>query len=326
MPDLHRCREVEAALDGHRALIDDALSRSLASTTDLPEVARQALRAATAGGKRIRPTITLLACELVGGDIDAALDAAVAIEFIHCASLTVDDVIDEDDIRHGQETLHVRFGTDLAVMVAMVLVTRALRLVMHHDEIIAEAIAAVDDLSIGECMDIRSGNVDALSYVSMAGKKTGALFRLAAESGAILGGADPEQRCALRTFGHNLGIAFQIRDDVLNAAGDEEALGKPVGTDVRLGRPSMVSVLLSEKLGVALPMLAGALAALSQPPASSELAADRPAAPVLEAVDDAMRACRGFVEQASDALATLPQSAPRRHLAGLLDYAVNRGR
>ncbi len=305
----------DAVLDGRRALINDALRRNIESADELPDVARQALRSATASGKRVRPTITLLACQSVGGHPQNALDAAVAIEFIHCASLIVDDVIDENEVRRGQETIHAKFGTDLAVMVSMVLMTRALRLVVHNDEIIAELVAAVDDLSVGECMDIRAGKVDVGSYISMASKKTAALFRLAAESGALLGGAGSEQRFALRAFGQNLGIAFQIRDDVLDAAGDENTLGKPAGSDLLLGRPSMVSVLLSKKLGVALPELAVALAGPTT---------DGIPDPVRDAVDDAMTACRAYVDQAASALNAIPDSLPRRHLAGLLHYAVNR--
>jgi geranylgeranyl diphosphate synthase, type I len=310
-----RSAREDFVLAERRALINDALRRNIETVDELPDVARQALRSATASGKRIRPTITLLACQSVGGQPQNALDTAVAIELIHCASLIVDDVIDESELRRGQATIRARFGTDLAVMVSMVLTTRALRLVVHNDQIIASLVEAVDDLSVGECMDIRAGKVDLDRYISMTSKKTGALFRVAAESGALLGGADSEQRSALRAFGQNLGIAFQIRDDVLDATGDEDTLGKPVGSDLLLGRPSMVSVLLSEKLDVALPELAAALAKPTTDGASDS---------VRDAVDDAMRACRAYVDRAASALDAIPDSAPRRHLAGLLHYAVDR--
>jgi geranylgeranyl diphosphate synthase, type I len=302
-------------LDAQRAVIDDALRRNIDSADELPDVGRQAIRFATARGKRVRPAVTLLACQTVGGAPEDALDAAIAVELIHCASLVVDDVIDETQVRRGQPTIRARFGTDLAIMVSMVLTTRALRLVVRNNEIIALLIEALDDLSVGQIMDIRAGQVDVSSYISMTGKKTGALFRLAAESGAFLGGAGTNQRSALRAFGQNLGNAFQIRDDVLDATGDEDVLGKPVGHDMVLGRPSMVSLLLTERLGVALPELARALA--------RQESNGRPDA-VEEAVNTAMIACRAYIDEAASALSVMPDSEPRRHLAKLLEYVVDR--
>ena len=305
----------DGGLDGRRALIDDALRRNIESADDVPDIARQALRHATSGGKRIRPTVTLLACESVGGDVRRALDAAVAIEFIHCASLVMDDVIDEDAIRRSHDCIHVEFGTDVAILAGMMLTTRALKLVLHEREIVEECVAAVDDLSIGELMDVRAGNVDVDGYVSMAGMKTGALFRLAAASGALLGGATAAQRAALRAFGHKLGIAFQIRDDVLDARGNDQSVEKASGSDLLLGRPSMVSVVLSQKLGVALPQLAEELDRMTN---------DGVPDPVPGAIDDAMSASRAYAREAVVALEAIPASAPRRHLAELVEYAVSR--
>jgi geranylgeranyl diphosphate synthase type I len=304
-----------AVLDSYRVLINGALKRHIESIDELPNEARQALRHASAGGKRVRPTLTLLACESVGGHPQDALGAALAIESVHCASIVVDDVIDENDVRHGQDSIRAEFGTDLGLMVAMVLTTRALRLVMGDRELIERFIAAVDELSVGEILDIRAGNVNVRSYLSMTSKKTGALFRLAAEMGGLLGGASPDQRLALRAFGQDLGIAFQIRDDVLDAVGDEDALGKPTGSDLSAGRPSMVSVLLSERLGVTLSELSAS---------AGRTIADVDPEVVRQAVDDAMMACNSYVDQAARALDGIPDSIHRQRMAELLDYAASR--
>jgi geranylgeranyl diphosphate synthase type I len=307
-----------AILEEYRSIIDGALRRKLAAARTLPVESRHALKHALGtGGKRIRQTITLLACQSVGGTVQDALDAAVAIEFLHCASLVLDDVIDEDDLRRGVRAVHSEFGTDLAIMVATLLTTRALRLVMHEADLIRTLISALDELSVGEILDIRSGKADVTSYLSVAEKKTGALFRLAAEMGGHMGSATPAHRKALGAFGQNFGIAFQLQDDVLDALGDQNLSGDIFASrsNICTGRASIVSVLLTEKLGITLQQLPGRVTAEGLAFAD-EL--------INEAVREAQRWSASYVSKAENALKALPQSAPRQQLQSVLDFAATR--
>jgi geranylgeranyl diphosphate synthase type I len=226
--------------------VDDEI-RALASTVEPESLADSVLHVSTSGGKRVRPVLTTLACEAVTGDAptddqrDAALRFAVGVEFVHTSALVADDIIDRSDVRRGVPTVHEEFGHDSAVLTSNVLLGKALETIDDR-EAVAVMVDAVENLGEGEAMELAGDVRVPDDYVELARKKTGALFVAACEVGGIAGDATDDEREALRDYGLHLGVAFQIRDDVLDYTASEEELGKPVGKDAVLERPSLVAL------------------------------------------------------------------------------------
>ena len=187
-------------------------------------------------GNRIRPALSFLTAQAVGECSSRVIDAAIGIEIIHNATLIHDDVIDFADKRRGAEALNYRWGNQAAVLMGDFLLARALQVLvsLNSMQVMEAATRAVSRMIEGEILEIQSGSdVETALYFSMIDKKTASLMALSCEVGAILGGGTSEQITQMSTFGKEVGIAFQITDDLLDFVGDEEVLGKPVGTDVR---------------------------------------------------------------------------------------------
>jgi geranylgeranyl diphosphate synthase type I len=198
-----------------------------------------------AAGKRIRPLLTCLCCAAVTGDWQVALPAASAIELIHNFSLIHDDIQDESEIRRGRETLWVRNGiaqainTGDAVFSLARLTTQRLIDLSLCDSLILQAQKLIDqaclDLTIGQHLDMdfeTRNNVDIEEYLAMINGKTAALLYAACAIGALLGEADEERYRNFGTFGRNVGLAFQMYDDLLGIWGDPAKTGKPAGDDI----------------------------------------------------------------------------------------------
>jgi geranylgeranyl diphosphate synthase type II len=208
-----------------------------------------------AGGKRIRPVLCMLAAESVGAPAEAALPCAVALEYIHTYSLIHDDLpaMDDDDLRRGKPTCHVVFGEGQAILAGDGLLTEAFTLLAADDtlppsrrlealHVLGEA-AGWRGMAGGQSLDLegerrtRSGEPVDLSQLRVIHRlKTGALLRAALELGGIAGDAAPDAALALRGAGEALGLAFQIKDDILDATSTEAAMGKRVGKDRGKGK------------------------------------------------------------------------------------------
>ncbi|MFB6205271.1 MAG: polyprenyl synthetase family protein [Haloglomus sp.] len=232
-------------LKRRRAQIEDRLETVL-DGVEPAALAEQVRHVSLSGGKRVRPTLTLLTCEAAGGDplaeASVAVDFAVGVELVHNASLVVDDIIDESELRRGETAAHVAFGHGPAIIASDGLLGEAFALFSadeHATQIVAEAMV---ELGMGEATELAAVPSDEAEYMDLARRKTGALFRAAAELGAVAAGADPYQIESFGEYAERVGIAFQIRDDVLDATADAEALGKPTGQDADLERPSIVQV------------------------------------------------------------------------------------
>lgn len=228
-------------LEVRQALVEDRLN-DVISRVQPAELHDQAAHAALSGGKRVRPTITLLACETVGGEPEAAVDFAVGIELVHTASLVVDDIIDESAVRRGNTSLWTAYGHGSAVVASDGLMGEAFGLFSPNARALECVADAIVDLGEGEATELVDKPTTEAEYMDLARRKTGALFRAAAELGAIAAAADPGTVDALGLYAERVGIAFQIRDDVLDATADEAALGKPTGQDAAMNRPSLVQI------------------------------------------------------------------------------------
>ena len=248
--------QVQADLDRLLPILDTALTVPFrrGEAMRLGEAVRYSLEA---GGKRVRPVLCLLACEAVGGTAAQALPGALALEYIHTYSLIHDDLpaMDDDDLRRGRPTNHKVFGEGHAILAGDALLTEAFGLLAAADldpVKRAEALALLAEgagwrgMAGGQALDLEGETLAAydLDHLRLIHRlKTGALLRASVEIGAVLGGAAPEERSALRAYGEAIGLAFQIQDDILDATATEADLGKRAGKDARRGKITYPSLL-----------------------------------------------------------------------------------
>jgi geranylgeranyl diphosphate synthase type I len=208
-----------------------------------PSALRERVRhVVLSGGKRVRPTVTVLVCEALDGDEEAAVEFAVGIELVHNASLVIDDIIDESDIRRGTPAAWTAFGFGPAIIASDGLLGEAFALFSTDERAMQAVSEAMVQLGEGEATELVDRPVSEQEYRELARRKTGALFRAAAELGAIAADADAYTVEAFGQYAERVGVAFQMRDDVLDATADAEQLGKPTGHDAEMERPSLVEV------------------------------------------------------------------------------------
>lgn len=246
-------------LEAYSRQIDCALDTYLSTIGhEGREAIMEAMRySALAGGKRLRPILTLEFCRMCGGDIEQAMPFACALEMIHTYSLIHDDLpcMDNDDLRRGKPTSHKVFGESMAVLAGDALLTYAFEIAACDNaglepRVVLNAVTALAQeagyggMIGGQVLDIASAE-HSLSYeelVEMQALKTGALIRAAARMGCIIGGADKEQMQAALIYADRIGLAFQIRDDILDIEGDEAVFGKPIGSDKESGKSTFPEV------------------------------------------------------------------------------------
>ena len=226
--------------------VDRALEQFLADMDTVPPTITEAMRYSVfAGGKRIRPVLLLAAYELFRPDGDVAIPFACALEMIHTYSLIHDDLpaMDDSELRRGRKTNHIVFGEAIAVLAGDALLNSAFETMLTVSHIEAASVlraaayiaknAGISGMIGGQVLDIESENktISQDKLRVLHEKKTGGLMCAAACGGAILGGADEAQVTALEQFARHLGLAFQIKDDILDVEGDAASLGKPTGGD-----------------------------------------------------------------------------------------------
>ena len=248
--------QVKADLDRLLPLLDAALTVPFQQgyARRLGEAVRYSLEA---GGKRVRPVLCLLACEAVGGSAAQALAGALALEYVHTYSLIHDDLpaMDDDDLRRGRPTNHKVFGEGHAILAGDALLTEAFGVLATADldpvkraealVLLAES-AGWRGMAGGQALDLEGETLTTydLDHLRLIHRlKTGALLRASIEIGAVLGGATPGERSALRAYGEAIGLAFQIQDDILDATATDAELGKRAGKDAGRGKITYPSLL-----------------------------------------------------------------------------------
>jgi geranylgeranyl diphosphate synthase type II len=251
-------------LETRRAEVEAALASVLPAPPDCPAVLAEAMRySVTAGGKRLRPILCLAAAEAVGGDRATAMPAACALELIHTYSKIHDDLpaMDDDTLRRGRPTLHVVAGEGMAILAGDGLLTEAFALmarapVTRDPEITLRKLRVIDAIGTaagacgmagGQALDLaassrQAGALDPESLRAMHARKTGALIRASAVAGAIMGGAREPIVHAIDDAATELGLAFQIVDDVLDVEGASSRLGKTAGKDAAAGKPTYATI------------------------------------------------------------------------------------
>jgi len=255
--------DLKAYLDERRALVEAGLKRFLPAGSTMPSELHQAMHYSLfAGGKRLRPTLTIAAAEAVGGRAADILPVACAFECIHTYSLIHDDLpaMDDDDLRRGRPTCHTVFGQAMAILAGDALLTEAFALlanpafVAHLDPALLRTVtyeialaAGSQGMVGGQAVDILSEGkaIDAALLHYIHTHKTGALILCALRAGAHLGGATAAALDAITGYGTAVGLAFQIADDILDIEGEEAARGKRIGGDQSRGKatyPALVGL------------------------------------------------------------------------------------
>jgi len=228
-------------LERRRDRVEDRL-REVLDGVEPDELAAEVRHVALSGGKRVRPTVTVLVCEALGADPGDAVDFAVGIELVHNASLVIDDIIDESEVRRGTPAAWAEYGHGPAIIASDGLLGEAFDLFSADGRAMQAVAESMVELGEGEATELIAQPTNEDEYKQLAGRKTGALFRSAAELGAIAADADPYTVEAFGEYAERVGVAFQMRDDVLDATADADDLGKPTGTDAEMDRPSFVEV------------------------------------------------------------------------------------
>ena len=246
--------EIKLYLKEEKALVDEALEGFLPESDEPSADVVKAMRYSLfAGGKRLRPILCIAGAEAVGGDARSVLPVACALEMIHTYSLIHDDlpVMDNDDLRRGKPTNHKVFGEAMALLAGDSLLTKAFHLMTQPDPenrikpeaslkvigLIARA-AGYEGMVGGQVVDIQSegreGDPSVVEFIHT--RKTAALIAASVCSGAILCGAEKDQLTALTSYGEDIGLAFQVADDILNVEGSSHEMGKSVGSDAQKGK------------------------------------------------------------------------------------------
>jgi geranylgeranyl diphosphate synthase type I len=228
-------------LERRRAMVEERLE-AVCAASEPDDLAAQLEHVALSGGKRVRPMVTVLACEAAGGEASAAVDFAVGIELVHNASLVVDDVIDDSDVRRGTDSAWAAFGHGSALIASDGLLGEAFALFTADERAMEVVSEAMVELGEGEATELVAYPSTQAEYMELARRKTGALFRAAAQLGAVAADADDATVEAFGAYAEDVGVAFQIRDDVLDATANADDLGKPTGQDSEMDRPSLVEV------------------------------------------------------------------------------------
>ena len=210
------------------------------------------------GGKRLRPYMVIRSCQMVGGKSSNAMGAASAVEMVHNFSLVHDDIMDNDEMRHGVPTVHKKYGMPLAILAGDVLFSKAFQIISDSKlsasattQLVSRLAKACVDICEGQLLDVKMAEEKKIpsqaEYITMIGKKTAALFDVSCAMGAICASNKSKDISNLSSFGRNLGIAFQITDDLIGVMGDPKVTKKPVGNDLREGKKSL-PILMAIKL------------------------------------------------------------------------------
>lgn len=279
------------------------------------------------GGKRVRPALLILASKLFDYRGSDRVFWSAIIEMIHTASLVHDDIIDNAALRRGRDTVHARWGSNITVLLGDFLYIRSITLALRTRataiiDVIAEATAQMIEGEIIESSITGRTDVTEAAYMDVLDKKTASLFSAACRIGGLVAGAPPEAIDRLGAFGTNLGLAFQIVDDLLDYTSDAETLGKPVLSDFREGRLTLpVLHALGRADAAARAEIAGLVRDRKTDPSVP--------ARVLEIVspeglEDSFERARSFVRLAKDSLGAFPRSEAREALSSIADLVLER--
>ena len=305
---------------------DKLIRKGMASSVELiPELARHLI---DSGGKRLRPLLTLAAARAGHYQGEGHVRLAAAVEFIHTATLLHDDVVDESALRRGKVTANLVWGNKPSVLVGDYLFSRAFQLMVETGNLTVLGIlsGASAVIAEGEVMQLGSASNLAVSeahYMKVVSAKTAALFAAAAEGGAVLADRAPDFTTAMRAYGENLGIAFQLVDDALDYSGRQALMGKSVGDDFREAKMTLPVILALARADDAARIFWRRVIETDN---QSEADLNHAITLVEQtgAIQETMRRARAFADTAKAALTAMPASDIRSALSDIADFCVER--
>jgi octaprenyl-diphosphate synthase len=284
----------------------------------------------TSGGKRMRPAVLLMAARLGGYEGDRSVLYAAVVEFIHTATLVHDDIIDDSDLRRGRAAVHSRWGNDITVLLGDYLYIKSMGMALTHDRL--DLVRLLCDVTLrmieGELYQLTKNGDAGITedeHFDIIRRKTAYLFGGCAQIGGMLGTISTEQEVALQEYGFNLGIAFQLVDDLLDFTGDAAALGKPIGADLREGKMTLPLIHLLQQdeeagAGIVREVISSRTASAEQWDALMRILREH------RSIDYAYRRAVEYGERAKKPLYAFPPSAERDALLALPDYVLSRDR
>ncbi len=280
----------------------------------------------SSGGRRLRPSLVLLVAKALGYRGERHVDLAAVIEFIHTATLLHDDVVDESALRRGRSTANAMFGNAASVLVGDFLYSRAFQMMVECNslrvmQVMADATNVISEGEVLQLMHIGDLDLNEEDYFQVIRYKTAKLFEAGAQIGAILAEVDEPTETAAATYGRELGVAFQIIDDVLDYSGSTDAIGRNLGDDLAEGKLTLpLLYVLQHGSEAQKNVIREAISAQNQ----EHFAAVLEAVHATGALDYARQRAREAAQRAQAALAALPESAIKAVLWQLADFAVTR--
>jgi geranylgeranyl diphosphate synthase type I len=332
---LAKLKPIEQRLAENARMINGYLERALSEQEPEP-LGRASLHLIEAGGKRLRPYLTVKACEAVGGRAEDAVPFAAAVELLHNFTLVHDDVMDHDDLRRGKPTVHKVYGMPMAILAGDLLFAKVYDVTLKNrppgmpPERLIESIDKITEATMilcrGQAMDMSfpcASDVSVDDYIEMVGAKTSALFRLCAQVGALAGGGSDDQVDTLGGFAWDAGVAFQIEDDVLGVTADEATLGKPVGSDLREGKKTLINIhALENATGEHRKLFDKAYGVEDASQKDIEAAVE--ALKEVGSIDYARSVADEYVARAFKSLDAIPDTPAKDELKALVEYFVKR--
>lgn len=316
-----------ALVEGDMAATDRLIHERMGSNVELiPDLTRYLV---DSGGKRLRPLLTLAAAVACGHTRGLHIRLAAAVEFIHTATLLHDDVVDASSLRRGKLAANMVWGNKPSVLVGDFLLSRAFQLMVETGDlrvlnILANASAIIAE---GEVLQLRSANNLATTeadYLIIVGAKTAALFAASAESGATIADADPAHIAAFKSYGHNLGVAFQLVDDALDYSGRQAQMGKSVGDDFREAKVTLPVILAYNRSDDDARRFWQRTIQLGQQ-RDGDLQRAISYIEQTGAISDARGQAQRYARQACRAIQILPSTPLREALSGVAEFCVQRG-
>ena len=294
--------------------------------SDVPMVEKIGHHIIESGGKRMRPLLVLLAAKSLNYKENSHALLASIIEFLHTATLLHDDVVDTSDLRRGKATANAKFGNAPSVLVGDFLYSRAFQMMvdlgsMKVMDILSNATCVIAEGEVMQLMNVKNPDVSEDKYMDVIQGKTAMLFEASSHAGAVLAQATSEQEEALRLYGHHIGMAFQLVDDVLDYVGNAEDLGKNVGDDLAEGKPTLPLIFAMQNADEdSAKMIRQAI----RKGGTDELPQIIKIVQACGAIDYTNQKAKDHVDQAKQAISILEDTPAKAALEGLADLAISR--
>ncbi|KPN20924.1 octaprenyl-diphosphate synthase [Xanthomonas sp. Mitacek01] len=316
---------IQSLAAGDMAAIDTLIRTRLAS--DVVLINQVAEHIVSAGGKRLRPMLVMLAGRATGTVGAEHHQLAAIVEFIHTSTLLHDDVVDESDLRRGRSTANAIWGNAASVLVGDFLYSRSFQLMVELDRmpvmrILADTTNRIAEGEVLQLLHVRNPDTDEAAYLNVIERKTAVLFAAGTRLGALASGADEATQQALYDYGMQLGYAFQIADDVLDYSGDADALGKNLGDDLAEGKATLP---LIHAMAQAAPDIRARLRSIVETGDTDALPEVLAAIEAAGSLDYSRARALAYAQAAERALAGLDDNEAVAALRGLARYAVERG-